>query len=80
MAIWGCSAGGNLAAAVALKDATEHETPRICHVSLVVPVTCHPMLYPDAIHAKSSSVNMSEYGELGLLGVQVLLGKRSCLS
>ncbi|KAG9500647.1 hypothetical protein J7337_009129 [Fusarium musae] len=75
IAIWGCSAGGNLAAAVALRDAMEHEIPRICHVSLVVPLVCHPRQYSDAMQVKSSSVNMLEHRETGLIGVQLLLDK-----
>lgn len=39
--MWGCSAGGNLAAGVALRDSASGPS-RIAFLSLVVPVTCHP--------------------------------------
>ncbi|KAL7929991.1 alpha/beta-hydrolase [Trichoderma chlorosporum] len=55
--LWGCSAGGNLAAAVALRDAKEHDTPRIRHVNLVVPVTCHPDVYPERLKTLGSSAH-----------------------
>jgi acetyl esterase/lipase len=53
--LWGCSAGGNLAAGVALRDAMEHQVSRICHANLVVPVTCHPDLYPEELKMGGSS-------------------------
>ncbi|OQV06595.1 hypothetical protein CLAIMM_11142 [Cladophialophora immunda] len=55
IAIWGFSSGGNLAAAVALKDSMENTTPRIKHVNLVVPVTCHPALYPPIVSSNGAS-------------------------
>lgn len=53
--LWGCSAGGNLAAAVTLRDAKEHDQSRIRHVNLVVPATCHPDLYPEVLKTARSS-------------------------
>ncbi|KAK9358507.1 alpha/beta hydrolase [Lipomyces starkeyi] len=47
--VWGCSAGANLAAAVALKDSHLHSPSRILQMSLVVPVTCAPEAYSGAI-------------------------------
>jgi len=40
LALWGQSAGGHLAAGIALRDAVEHRPSRIRHVNLVVPVVC----------------------------------------
>lgn len=40
--LWGASAGGNLAAAVALRHSREQRQPALRFVSLVVPVTAHP--------------------------------------
>lgn len=74
IAIWGCSAGGNLAAAVALRDAEEHEKPRICHVNLVVPATSHPELYTEALKSDDSSVNKFDAG-LGREAINILLGE-----
>ncbi|KAJ4862654.1 alpha/beta hydrolase fold domain-containing protein [Trichoderma breve] len=67
--LWGCSAGGNLAAAVALRDAKEHTVPRIRHVNLVVPVTCHPDLYPEVLKASRSSgrIDKDVVGQLAVL-------------
>lgn len=45
IALWGCSAGGHLAATVAMRDAQTHSPSRIKLVSLVVPVTCHPDVF-----------------------------------
>lgn len=55
VALWGASAGGQLAASIALRDANENETPRIKHVNLVVPSLSSPDLYPDALKTKWSS-------------------------
>ncbi|KIE00043.1 alpha/beta hydrolase domain-containing protein, partial [Metarhizium majus ARSEF 297] len=74
IAIWGCSAGGNLAAAVALRDAEEHKEPRIRHVNLVVPATCHPQLYPMTLKADESSSNKFGAG-LGTAAAAILIGK-----
>ncbi|KJK77708.1 hypothetical protein H634G_07447 [Metarhizium anisopliae BRIP 53293] len=74
IAIWGCSAGGNLAAAVALRDAEEHKESRIRHVNLVVPATCHPQLYPMALKADESSSNKFGAG-LGTAAAAILIGK-----
>ena len=60
--LWGCSAGGNLAASVALRDSAEHTSARIRHVDLVVPVTCHPSLYPDALESSSASMKRLTFG------------------
>lgn len=55
VAVWGFSAGGNLAAAVALKDARENTISHTKHVNLVAPVTCHPALYPPTLRLHGSS-------------------------
>jgi len=55
--LWGLSAGGNLAASVALQDAAKHEKSRLCHVNIVVPPTCHPDTYPEEIKGIESSLN-----------------------
>jgi acetyl esterase/lipase len=78
VAIWGFSSGGNLAAAVALKDSTENTTPRIKHVNLVVPVTCHPRLYPPTLSSSGASAikfGTSKEAELYLTTLQKLWGK-----
>lgn len=74
VAIWGCSAGGNLAAAVALRDAEEHKESRICHVNLVVPATCHPDLYTEGLKAEESSASKFDAG-LGRQAMGILLGE-----
>lgn len=56
IALWGTSAGGQLAASIALRDSNEHKVSRIKHVNLVVPVLCAPQLYPASIMTESSSV------------------------
>lgn len=58
--IWGYSAGGNLAAAVALRDAAENSVSRIKHVNLVVPATCHPGIYPAPL--KSPGASSQKFG------------------
>ena len=70
--MWGCSAGGNLAAGIALRDADEHKKPRLCHVQLMVPATCHPDLYPPELNTERSSTNFS--GKLGRDTIKTLLG------
>ena len=55
IALWGASAGGNLAAGVALRDAHEHDQTRICHVSLVAPPLCPPSLAPAVLSVPSAS-------------------------
>lgn len=54
--LWGASAGGNLAASVALRDSAENDTARVRHVNLVVPATCHPKLYPAVLQVSSASL------------------------
>lgn len=73
--LWGCSAGGNLAAAVALRDAVEHQISRLRHVNLVVPVTCHPDLYPEILKAPGSSARGSWLPDLIPDALKVLWGK-----
>lgn len=58
--LWGCSAGGNLAAGVALRDAAEHKVSRVRHVNLVVPVTCHPDLYPAVLQRPGCPAHVSK--------------------
>ncbi|EXJ76589.1 uncharacterized protein A1O5_01097 [Cladophialophora psammophila CBS 110553] len=41
LGLWGCSAGGHLAATVAMRDAQEYKPSRIRQVNLTVPATCH---------------------------------------
>lgn len=55
IALWGASAGGNLAAGVALRDAQEHSPTRIRHASLVVPALCPPSLAPAILSVPSAS-------------------------
>lgn len=55
IALWGASAGGNLAAGVALRDAHEHNPTRICHVTLVAPALCPPSLAPAGLSVPSAS-------------------------
>ncbi|KIX04739.1 uncharacterized protein Z518_05609 [Rhinocladiella mackenziei CBS 650.93] len=45
IALWGCSAGANLAAGVALRDSEEHAPTRIRQIHLVVPATCSPEVH-----------------------------------
>lgn len=75
--LWGCSAGGNLAAGIALQDAVEHNTPRLRHVNLVVPVTCHPNLYPKVLTLPGSSINASWLPKHSLDALRVIWGKCS---
>lgn len=56
--IWGASAGGNLAASIALRDSAEHDISRIRHINLAAPATCHPALYPPELQSNNSSLNM----------------------
>ncbi|KAH6668432.1 alpha/beta hydrolase domain-containing protein [Halenospora varia] len=60
--VWGVSAGGNIAASIALQDSTEHEVSRIRHMNLVVPVTCHPDLYPPVLKSESGSMQRYPFG------------------
>ncbi|KAH8802765.1 alpha/beta hydrolase domain-containing protein [Xylogone sp. PMI_703] len=60
--VWGCSSGGNLAASLALRDSAENETTRIRHVSLVVPVTCQPTLYPPVLQSDNGSMKRFPFG------------------
>ncbi|KAH6668411.1 alpha/beta hydrolase domain-containing protein [Halenospora varia] len=60
--VWGVSAGANIAASIALQDSTEHEVSRIRHMNLVVPVTCHPDLYPAALRSESGSMQRYPFG------------------
>jgi acetyl esterase/lipase len=78
VAIWGFSSGGNLAAAVALRDANENTVPRIKHVNLVVPVTCHPALYPPMLSSNGASGSIfgaSKEGQVSLSTMRKLWGK-----
>jgi acetyl esterase/lipase len=46
--LWGASAGGNLAAALAIRHVErqrQESLPDLCYVSLVVPVTAHPQAF-----------------------------------
>ena len=56
--LWGCSAGSNLAAGVALRD-SENNPSRIAYMSLVVPPVCHPRYFPEGqvslLHGKSEA-------------------------
>ncbi|KAL1894190.1 hypothetical protein Sste5346_005976 [Sporothrix stenoceras] len=70
IALWGCSAGGNLVAGVALRDAREHEVTRICHASLLVPALCPPKVAPAIL-----SVPTSAYSHFGSTGNPFLLSK-----
>ena len=60
--LWGCSAGANLAANIALRDSAENEISRIRHVNLVVPITCHPSLYPPALKSSTGSMALFRAG------------------
>ena len=53
--LWGGSAGANLGAAVALRDSMEHSVSRLRHANLVVPVTCHPDYFPEALKSSEGS-------------------------
>jgi acetyl esterase/lipase len=76
--LWGGSAGGNLAAALALKDSNEHEISRIRHANLVVPATCHPDLYPAILKTSTASMQVFPFVannvEANLAGVRALWG------
>jgi acetyl esterase/lipase len=61
--VWGASAGGNLAAALALRCAKETPTsqkPALALVSLVVPVTAHPEAEAKFNQQRSLPVSESE--------------------
>ena len=73
--LWGCSAGGNLAAGAALRDATEHEASRLRHVNLVVPATCYPDLYPPAFRESEASAQKFGGSEDEVLGLRKLWGE-----
>lgn len=77
IALWGASAGGNLAAGVALRDAQEHNPMRIRHVSLVVPALCPPSRVPAILSVPSASYPhfMSQSNALALTGVERLWGR-----
>jgi acetyl esterase/lipase len=72
--LWGCSAGGNLAAGIALRDALEHKAPRIAHVNLVVPVTCHPDWYPTILKTPASSERSFGFSGKDKSGLETLWG------
>lgn len=74
--LWGFSSGGNLAAAVALKDSIEQPVPRVKHVSLVAPVTCHPDLYPPALRSNGSSAQT--FGQGGSVPSTIAMCKFWC--
>ena len=65
--MWGCSAGGNLAASVALRDSISGPS-RLAFLSLMVPVTCHPLHFPanlvESIGALPESAEMDSYFDL----------------
>ena len=78
LALWGFSSGGNLAAAVALKDSIENPTARVKHVNLVVPVTCYPALYPEMLSSNGASAikfGTSKDADLSLASLEKLWGK-----
>ncbi|VUC23414.1 unnamed protein product [Clonostachys rosea] len=61
--VWGASAGGNLAAALALRCAKEAHTPQkpsLALVSLVVPVTAHPKAEVQFSQERSLPASKSE--------------------
>jgi hypothetical protein len=60
--VWGISAGGNIAASIALQDSIEHEATRIRHLNLIVPVTCHPDIYPSVLKSKNGSMQRFPFG------------------
>lgn len=65
IALWGCSAGGNLAAAVALKKSQTDVTsplPPLRLVSLVVPATAHPQIQRE--FQSRRHLPLSEYEEI----------------
>lgn len=72
--LWGASAGGNLAAGVALRDAQEHSPTRIRHVSLIAPALCPPSLAPAVLLVASASYPhfTSQSKALALTGVEKL--------
>ncbi len=83
LALWGCSAGGNLAAGVALRDSAENEITRLRHVNLIVPVTCHPNLYPPILQSSNSSVKHFPFGgtaEESMEGLRRIWGELSSVS
>ncbi|KZT61391.1 alpha/beta-hydrolase, partial [Calocera cornea HHB12733] len=53
LALWGQSAGAHLAAGAALRDADEHNPPRIRLVSLTVPVVCDYRSEPPPLNART---------------------------
>jgi acetyl esterase len=65
LALWGCSAGGNLAAAVALRNSQpdiKPAQPRLSLVSLVVPATAHPRVH--RTFEKQRQIPLGEYEEI----------------
>ena len=60
--LWGISAGGNLAASVALLDCVHHKPSRIRHLNLVVPAVCHPDLVSPEIHHENGSMRRFAMG------------------
>lgn len=73
VALWGCSAGGHLAATVAMRDAFEHTESRICWVSLVVPATCHDTKFMGT-YTKSRSIRSKYTDPLGPHGAELTEG------
>jgi acetyl esterase/lipase len=63
VAVWGCSAGGHLAAGVAMRDAKERNPSRICQLNLVVPALSHPDAYDDLL----KSILISKLEGAGLM-------------
>lgn len=53
--VFGISSGANLAAGIAHRDCAENQSPRIRHLNLVVPVTCHPKYYSPVMRSKEGS-------------------------
>lgn len=80
IALWGCSAGGNLVAGVALRDAREYDPPRIRHASLIVPPLCPPSLAPALLSVPMASYTYltAQRNALTLTGVEKLWGMFSC--
>lgn len=70
VALWGCSAGGNLVASITLRDAREHAQTRVCHASLLVPALCPPKVAPAIL-----SVPTSAYSHFGPSGNPFILSK-----
>ena len=53
--VYGISSSANLAASIAHQDYAKNKFPRIRHLNLVVPVTCHPKYYLPVLRSKEGS-------------------------